>query len=227
MDKKGIDKTSKRENGGMRVVKFWAGAAVVAFLAASAIYLVLLQTEKKMLEGYEKGDVYLAVKDIPEGEMLTEKNISEYLVSASMDSGLIPETALSDPEEIEDYVALGRIEKGVVLTRGMFQSVNEITKGMEEPVVAGFRAEDLYQVVGGILRAGDRIHIYGSEEDIGTYLIWEDVYVQQVFDSSGAIIESGDESTSAQRINIFLDRKDVETFYTRLEQGSLRVVKIW
>ena len=181
----------RKENGALRAVKFWAGAAIAAFLAATAIYLVLVQTEKSMLEGYERGEVYLALQDIPEGQMITEDNLDEYFTLVSMDIKWIPETALRDPEQVCDLVATGKIEKGVLLTTGMFQTVDEITSGMKEPVVAGFRAEDLYQVVGGILRSGDRIHIYGSEEDIGTYLIWENVYVQQVFDSGGTVIESG------------------------------------
>ena len=220
-------KEGKAENKAFRAVKFWAGAALTAFLAAGAVFFALIQTEKTLLEGYEKGDVYLALQEIPEGQMITEKNISEYFLLASMDIKLIPETALSSPEMVTNLVAAGRIEKGVLLTQGMFQTVDELTAGMTEPVVAGFRAEDLYQVAGGTIRAGDRIHIYASEEELGTFLIWENVYVQQVFDAGGTIIESGDDTTAAQRVNIFLDRCDVEAFYTRLEQGSLRVVKIW
>ena len=105
--------------------------------------------------------------------------------------------------------------------------MESITAGMREPVIAGFRADDLSQVAGGVLRAGDRIHVFASEEGEGTFLIWENVYVQQVFDAGGNVIESGDETTAAQRINVFLDKEDVEAFYTRLEQGSLKVVKIW
>lgn len=220
-------KEGKKEKLGFRLVKFWAGASIAAFMAATAIYLVLIQTEKNLLEGYEKGEVYLALKDIPSGQLITEENMTDFFLSAEMDAKLIPENCIKDPDEVSNLIASGKIDKGVILTRGMFQSVEEVTKGMAEPVVAGFRAEDLYQVVGGILRAGDRIHIYGSEEGVGTFLIWENVYVQQVFDSGGTIIENGDETTSAQRVNIFLDKKDVETFYARLEQGSLRVVKIW
>lgn len=216
----------KREKKAFHIVKVMSGAAIAAFLAAAAIYLALVQAEKSMLEDFEKGDVYLASQDIPEGQLITEENLDEYFVVASVDVKLIPETAIHDLTEIKDLVAAGKIEKGVLLTKGMFHTLEEITLGMKEPVVAGFRAEDLYQVVGGVLRSGDRIHIYGSEEGLGTYLIWENVCVQQVFDSGGTIIESGDHSTAAQRVNIFLDKEDVEPFYTRLEQGSLRVVKI-
>ena len=98
---------------------------------------------------------------------------------------------------------------------------------MKEPVVAGFRADDLCQVVGGVLRAGDLIHVYSSEEEQGTFLIWENVYVQQVFDSKGTAIPNEDQATAAQRINVFLDKEDVEDFYSRLDQGTLRVVKVW
>lgn len=217
----------KEHRTAFMAAKFWAGAAIAAFLAAAAIYLVLVQAERSMLEGYEKEDVYLALKEIPEGQMITEGNMDEFFILTSVDAKWIPETALQDPAQVKNLVAAGRIEKGVLLTSGMFQPVEEITKGMKEPVIAGFRAEDLYQVVGGTLRCGDRIHIYGAEEELGTYLIWENVYVQQVFDSGGTIIENGDTSTAAQRVNIFLDKEDVEAFYTRLAQGSLRVVKIW
>lgn len=220
-------KEGKREKKAWHFLKFWTGASMAAFLAAAAVYLVLVQAEKSMLEGYEKGEIYLASKEIPAGQVITAENLAEYMELSDMDVKLIPDTALRDPLDVKDLVAIGRIEKGVLLTKGMFEPMDELTKGMAEPVVAGFRAEDLYQVAGGILRAGDRIHIYGAEEEMGTFLIWENVYVQQVFDAGGTVIESGDNSTAAQRVNIFLDKKDVEPFYTRLEQGSLRVVKIW
>lgn len=47
----------------------------------------------------------------------------------------------------------------------MFTAVNDITKDMTQPVVAGFKADDLYQVVGGVLRSGDRINIYQVNEN--------------------------------------------------------------
>ena len=57
-------------------------------------------------------------------------------------------------------------------------------------------------------------------------LAWESVYVQQVFDISGKDIDAADRTTAAQRLNIYLDKKDIEAFYTGLAGGSLRVVKV-
>ena len=80
-----------------------------------------------------------------------------------------------------------------------------------------------------MLRAGDRIHIYcvnqEKEAEAGK-ILWENVYVQEVFDQTGTTIEGNDNTTPAQRINIYLDKAHVAEFYTELAQGSLRAVKV-
>ena len=217
----------KTETGAAKAVKLWTGAIFAAFLATAAIYVALLQAEKSMLAEYEKGEVCFAAKDVPKGQLITEENVGEYFVMTEVDAKLIPAAAIRKTEEITGLIAAGHVDQGGMITTGMFQTINEVTAGMKEPVVAGFRAEDLSQLVGGVLRAGDRIHVYASEEDGETVLIWENVYVQQVFDASGGFIENADLAGAAQRINVFLDKENVEEFYSRLEKGTLRVVKAW
>ena len=81
---------------------------------------------------------------------------------------------------------------------------------------------------GGVLRAGDRIHIYcveQEEEEQNGKLLWENVFVQQVFDRNGAAIGGDDGTTPAQRVNIYMEKERVADFYAALAQGSLRVVK--
>lgn len=217
----------KTETGAVRAIKLWTGAIFAAFLATAAIYAALLQAEKNALAEHEKGEVCFAVKDVPKGQLITEENAGEYFVMTAVDVKLIPETAIREPGEIIGRIAAGHVDQGAMLTAGMFQTINDVTAGMKEPVIAGFRAEDLSQLVGGVLRAGDRIHVYASEEDGETVLIWENVYVQQVFDASGGFIENADLAGAAQRINVFLDKENVEEFYSRLQKGTLRVVKAW
>lgn len=216
-----------REKRPVQTAKLWIGAILAAFAAAVAIYLTLLQVEKNTLAGYEKTEIYVAACEIPAGQVIQTDNFESFFHPARIDADLAPEKALREPEQAVGMTARIAIDKGALLTEGMFQEVDEILADMEHPVVAGFRAEDLFQVVGGVLRAGDRIHIYSSEEDLGTIPVWENVYVQQVFDSSGNAIDSSDGTTAAQRINIYLDKDNVERFYTGLEKGSLRVVRDW
>ncbi|MBR1930042.1 MAG: hypothetical protein IJ833_01010 [Lachnospiraceae bacterium] len=221
----------RREHGKKILVsvdkeKLRMGSIVAALIASVALFVAMLQIEKRMLTEYERGTILVAAQEIPKGQLLTKENMTEYFAVKELDKECIPATALISMEQVEDMVAVTVIEEGVLLTEGMFERMNEIVGDMQEPVVAGCKAEDLYQMVGGVLRTGDRIHIYAVTEDGETKLVWQNIFVQQVFDSVGGGIANEDHSSPAQRINIYLEKKDVEQFYTALANGTLRVVKV-
>lgn len=220
-----VKEKRKRMSENIRA-RLWMGSIIAALVVALTVFVVMIQIEKNILTQYEKGNIYVAIKDIPKGELITAANCDEYFELRQLDKSCIPRTAISGAEQVQNLVASFPIEKGVLLTSGMFEPLNSITAQMKEPVIAGFKAEDLYQVVGGVLRAGDHIHIYSVQEEGVTVLVWQDVYVQQVFDSAGKSVSNDDNSTSSQRINIYLDKEEVEQFYTELSIGSLRVVKV-
>jgi len=225
-------KDNSRKGSGVKAdartvrTQLWAGSIVAALAASLGIFIVMLQTEKKILSGYEKEYVCAAVKEIPKGIVITEDNRGDYLVMKEVDKSIVPQTALKDVEVIDGLAAKSDIEAGVLITTGMFDELDQVTATMSEPVIAGFKAEDLYQVAGGVIRAGDRIHIYTVNEQTGAKLVWSSVYVEKVFDSAGNVIDPGNHLSAAQRMNVFLDAKDVAYFYTELAKGTLRVVKV-
>lgn len=206
-------------------MKIKIGAGVAGIVAAVAVFAVLLQVEKSTMEQYEKAYVCVAATEIPQGEVITEKNSGQYLELVEMEIRNIPETALRSIEAAEGLAAVFDVEKGVFLTAGMFEGKEEILGNMEEPVIAGFKADDMYQVAGGVLRAGDRIHLIQITDE-GAELIWENIYVQSVFDQSGVEISNEDMVKAAQRVNVYLDKEDVEEFYATLTSGTVRVVKV-
>ena len=169
--------------------RIWNGSILAAFVAAMAVFVFLLQTEKRVLTEYEKEQVCVVTAAIPRGEKISAENAEQYITVMEIDKRIVPETALKSTEAASGRIAAYGVEQGMVLTTGMLRELSEITEQMREPVIAGFRAEDLYQVVGGVLRAGDRIHIYcveQEEEEQNGKLLWENVFVQQVFDRNGA-----------------------------------------
>lgn len=230
MQKREMKKKEKRnkEKPGREVLteRWKAGGMAAALIAAVAVFAVMLQLEKSALTKYEKGTVYAAAAEIPKGQLITAENMSLYFQEKSLDRSCIPESALCSPEQVTGLAAVFDIEQGVLLSEGMFETLDDVLAEMKEPVVAGFKAEDLYQVAGGVLRAGDRIHIYSVSEEGGAELTWDNIYVQEVFDQTGARVVNGDMVTAAQRINIYLDKKDVEAFYSELASGTLRVVRV-
>lgn len=222
--KKGMKREGEQKRSADRL---WVGSIIAALLVAGILFFVMLQMEKNMLSEYEKAPVYVVAKTIPKGKLLTQENLAQYLIQEEMEKRLVPETAIQDSTQIQELIAIAELEQGVMLTTGMFRAVNEITADMKEPVIAGFKAEDLYQVAGGVLRAGDRINIYSVNEEGDTPIVWEGLYIQSVFDLSGNAIANEDRTSASQRINIYLDEENVEAFYSSLSQGTLRVVKIY
>lgn len=220
-----MNREKGKENRRLSVKKLKMGGIIAALAASFAIFAAMVQIEKNILTQYERGTIYIAAREIPRGQLITEDNYKLYFMEQQLDKSCIPAAALRSPEQVAELAAVYTIEQGVLLTQGMFRRMDEILAQMERPVVAGFKAEDIYQVAGGVLRAGDRVNIYAVRED-GASLVWQWVYVQQVFDASGNAIPSGDTVTAAQRVNVFLDEADVEDFYTQLAGGSLRVVKL-
>lgn len=206
--------------------RIWIGSIIAALIAAVSVFVMMLETEKNMLSEYEKGSILIASREIPKGQMITGENASLYFEEMEVDKKCIPKTAIISMDKVVDMVPVADIEKGVLLTFGMFEAKEEITADMQTPVIAGFKADDLYQVVGGVLRTGDRINIYRITDGGEAKLVWRNVFVQQVFDNAGNQIGSEDKLTAAQRINIYMEQENVELFYSNLQIGALRVVKV-
>lgn len=218
-----MDKNVKKQKQKNNVL---LGAIILGLVVSVVIYVVMLNAEKNALSAYEKGTVYVAAKSIPKGTVISDMNCGYYFKITELDQSVIAPSAVTDINQLIGMIPQSSIDEGTLITKGMFRHIDTIISEMKEPVIAGFTVDDLYQVVGGTLRAGDRIHIYSVDEENNARLIWSNVYVQQVFDNIGINIPNSDNSTAAQRINVYMDNSDIAQFYSELTMGSLRVVKV-
>ncbi len=206
--------------------KWKIGVGIAALVAAISTFVIMLQIEKNALSGHEKTQVYVAVSEIPKGTELTEGNMKEYVGVGQMETKLVPERNVKDTMKILRRESNVTIPKGTVLGEDMFVSPMELPAGMKSPVVVGVQVSDLFQVAGGILRAGDKIHICVVSDMGEADIIWENVVVERTFHSSGGQISKTDTDTAALRINLYMEKNQVERFYEELAKGSLRAVKV-
>ena len=65
--------------------KIWNGSILAAFIAAAAVFIIMLQAEKKVLAEYEKITVCVTIDDLPKGESITEDNILNYVQTVEID----------------------------------------------------------------------------------------------------------------------------------------------
>lgn len=199
------------------------GLLIAALITAAAVFAIMTYFQRQALADFEKREIYVAVSDIPKGVVITEENASQYIAVKSVDAGCVPESALSDYRTLSGMSPEYDIDKGTLLTTGMFSDSDDVLAVMTSPVLAGFKTEDLAKAVSGVLRAGDRIDIYSADPETGEeMLLCSDVYVECGYDSSGNEV-SGD--AAAVMFNVYLESSDASAFYRGLRNGYMYVVK--
>ena len=194
----------------------------MAFLAAVAVYVFLLYTEKKAFAKENEVAVLVSTTEIKKGFITTNENRKTSIGIKAVPESMVPERAFFAEEEMEACVARLNIPAGSILTRDMFENMSDITNEMKAPVLVGLKVDDLYQSAGGSIRSGNRVHIYLEDENEKVRLRWSGIYVADAFDSSGNELFESDEGR-AVRFNIYLEKSDVEEFYDGLDSKKLRI----
>lgn len=203
-------------------------AILVAFSASVATFFLLLSMERNALEAYEKVIVWVTKCELAKGLEINKKSIEECFIQVEIDKDRVPGKAIENPEVLIGKRTEIAISQGTTLTEAMFSDEENFRKGMYNPIIAGCKGDDLFQLVSGVLRKGDLVHIYMVNEELGeTYMLWENIMVYQAFDASGNMIASEDVITPAARVNLLLEEGYAEQFYNELNAGSLRLVKVW
>ena len=204
------------------------GVILVAFLASIATFFLLLNMEKNALEAYKKVMVWTTKCELAKGLELNNNSIQECFEQVEIDKDRVPGKVIETPETLVGKRTMFVIAQGTILTETMFSDEENYREGMHNPIIAGCKGDDLFQLVSGVLRKGDWVNIYMVNEELGeTYMLWENIMVYQAFDASGNVIPSEDTVTPAARVNLLLEEGYTEQFYKELSTGSLRLVKVW
>ncbi len=203
------------------------GIGIFALVAALGLFFSLMMTERSVLADYEKSKVIVAKKTVPEGLLINSGNMNEYFEERETDSNTVPVNALKDTVLIDGMWSKCLVGTGTVVCDSMFSYKSEALNKLKDPVIAGIKAEDIYQLAGGMIRGGDSIRIYSikDEDETKVNLLWDDVTVEKVFDSAGNIIDDSDQKTGAVRLNVYISAQDVEKLYENIGEGSVRIVK--
>ncbi len=214
--KKNKDKKEEMQKGKL-------GIYIAAWSTAAGVFAIMTYLQREVLSEFEKREVYVAAADIPVGTVINTENADDYLILKSVDAGSVPEECIDITAVSKGAAPVFDISRGTVISAGMLVSYSDRLSGMQDPVLAGFKADDLSRAVSGVLRAGDIIDIYSADKDTGAgKLLCGDVFVERGYDSSGN--EVSDPETAVM-FNIWLESSDVGAFYEGLMSGNLYVVR--
>ena len=197
----------KRNDGITKEKKGYKGKKNVklifyCLIATTAIYAMLIATEKAIIKQEAQKAVYVAIKDIPEMIFVTEENFEEYFALENRALSALPSEPITESKQVLNCFVTNTIYENQILIEEMFKSEKNIVDAIENPIEISFTAGSIAQTVGGVLRAGDLINIWsvrtvsenGAKKTLAE-LIYEGAYISRAFTSSGDEVKrgSGDE----------------------------------
>lgn len=133
-------------------------AAVVSIAAAVIIFVILTIIQNKIINSVDEMSVVVALADVPEGIVLTEKNMANYFGLESRPSADVPAGYYTSGYALVGKVTGREIKAKEVVTAACVAG-EDFYAGLEDPVEISIAADKIGQVVGGSLRAGDIIDI--------------------------------------------------------------------
>ena len=151
-DKEPKQKQYGEHKAGSGAKKGLPGIILAAFAAAVITYVVLLNVEKNALSAYEKADCWILTETVEKDTELTTDNIDRLFRQTQVDVQHIPQEAVKDPQSLVGSQAAIAIPAGSMATDSMFIQAAVQRAALTKPVIAGCKAEDLYQLVSGTRR---------------------------------------------------------------------------
>ncbi|MCR5255446.1 MAG: SAF domain-containing protein [Acetatifactor sp.] len=212
-------KVSKQKNDR----NYGFGIAVAAFVAAIAVFAIMLQVKKNTLEAYEKKSIYILKEDIPAGTLIDETVLEKSMELKEVPAELAVSDSVGKSDEVKGFLLAGDMKKGSILYKGGLKRTDPLADELRDPVIVSVCVDELYKACGGTLRKGDTVDIYVTEDD-SARLMWEDVRISDAFDKSGNRILNTDINKTAYIFNLFFEKNEVVPFYKNADGSNIRLV---
>lgn len=223
------------------------GAIVALVLTAVGAFVLITYVrgaDARAAEGAELADVYVVQEEIPEGT--PGESIAEYVKVDSLPQRNVAGSAVTDLSDLSGLVAETTLLPGEQLLEDRFIAPSEAAARGDVPVPDGMQLVaftlEADRVVGGQVRAGDRIGLVGTvdPDEVGTEadvinpitsFAFHGVLVTKVQGAAAPDAESGEavDQQSGDRImvTIALSAHDVERWVWFTEGEAASYAQMW
>lgn len=222
---------------------------LIAFVLASLVMVGFLYIQAYYGNDIIYTEVIIAKTDIPVNTTVTKENASNYFIKQNVDSKVVPDTALTNLDDVQNLKTNAVINKNEVITKNNFSNITEAAKEFTDPVETSISIASLADIVAGKVRGGDVINItisYALVNDVDvvsgslsdsaekeaiktpkkSLVVLENVYVTGVYDANGTAINTNDTTSNASVIKFTLEREDEAKLNLALANGSyMRISK--
>ncbi|MBE6047150.1 MAG: hypothetical protein E7213_01875 [Clostridium sp.] len=203
---------------------------IIAFFISLVVtvvsFLLILFIENKIYNPEGTTSVYVVKEEkIEKGCIIDEKNFDELFDVQKRRSDQIPKVYLENKEDIYNHRLNQDIYENQVVTCDKFDDLDDELSEISEKRLTTFKAGNISNVVGGMLRAGDKVDIILTSKN-QSITILEDAFISEVRTSDGVKIDKLDKTKSAQIITFTMDISDVEKLEAAEAQGTINLAKV-
>lgn len=198
---------------------------IIIGIVSIIVFVGALYLQKSLLNPNGTSYVVVAQGQIEKNTVVSEDNIDKLFEVEERDSDFIVDNAITNKEQLLNKTIKVPMEGKEQVTFSKVEENNQL-ESIEKPIEVSLRANDISQIVGGILRTGDLINIvFINEVSKEPEVEFNEVYVSKAFASDGTIIGLGD-TTSALTINVIIDASKEKSFNSALAKSNIRISKI-
>ena len=215
-------KSGSGKEKALSIVKTLAVPTIIAAIIVCVIYVVV---DTKASADELKTEVLCMVKDVPANTIVTADNVRDYFTTVSVEMVAVPDNAykqLSDLPKDGFYIENAMSKSQMVLKDDIATVDAILDKYKDGYEITSFKAPDFTRGVNGCIRKGDIVDVYAVDPTTDMLiLLAEDVYVYEVYDSSGNKVTGKDEIATS--FTVYVTEAEVENLNLAVCYGGIQM----
>lgn len=206
----------------LSIVKTLAIPTIIAAIIVCVIYVVV---DSKASADELKTEVLCMVKDVPANTIVTADNVKDYFAVVSVDMAAVPDNAYKQLSELpkDGFYIENAMSKSQMVFKDDIATVDAILDKYKDGYeITSFKAPDFARGVNGCIRKGDIVDVYAVDPTTDMLiLLAENVYVYEVYDSSGNKVTSKDEIATS--FTVYVTEAEVENLNLAVCYGGIQM----
>lgn len=219
------EEAAKSGSGKERALSIVKTLAVPTIIAAIIVCVIYVVVDSKASADELKTEVLCMVKDVPANTIVTADNVKDYFIVVSVDMAAVPDNAykqLSDLPKDGFYIENAMSKSQMVLKDDIATVDAILDKYKDGYEITSFKAPDFTRGVNGCIRKGDIVDVYAVDPTTDMLiLLAEDVYVYEVYDSSGNKVTGKDEIATS--FTVYVTEAEVENLNLAVCYGGIQM----
>lgn len=221
-------KVRKKGNGnsiGAKILSVIKLVVIPALFAGIVSLLIYMAMDNKAQEAQLKTQVVVMKEVVAANTYVIAGEEADYFEVISVDLTAVPESAYKSLKDLpkDGFYIENAMESNQMLLKGDVEKVTEaMAKYQNGYEVTSFAAESFDGGVNGSLRRGDVVNVYALDPATEVLtLMAENVYIADVYDSSGNKISTDEEIATS--FTVYVTEEEVESINLAVVYGGVQM----